>query len=146
MAKGKNPPETAQPDTWPDTWIDRLKEAGFTVQAEDGGRVRVSKHGCATVFEPSPSGEPQFALRPGLEIGENIAHLVDRGFQKFWQDDDRRLPALSAQLQALHRFGQELREGMGLTALYNEALGTVSSRYHYDRLEGREKPKRRQPF
>ena len=142
MPKEKNPTEKAQPDAW----IERLKEAGFTVQTQDGGRVQVSKHGCAAVIEQSSSGEPQFAVRPGLEIGENIAHLVDRGFQKFWQNGDRRQPALSVQLQALHTFEQDLRAAIGLTALYNEALGTVSSRYIYDRLEGREKPKRHQSF
>ena len=134
------------------------------MQAQDGGRVRIGKHGCAAVLEASPSGEPQFAVRPGLVIraatvsersnelrsgldtAERIAHLIDRGFQKFWQEGERQLPALSAQLQALHHFDQDLRAVMGLTALYNEALGTVSSRYIYDRLEGREKPKRHQPF
>lgn len=142
MPKEKNPPEKAHPDAW----IERLKEAGFTVQTQEGSRARVSKHGCAAVIEQSSSGEPQFGVRPGLEIGQTIAHLVDRGFQKFWQDGDRRLPALATQLQGLHQFEQDLRAAMGLTALYNEALGTVSSRYIYDRLEGRENPKRHQPF
>ena len=139
-------PKEQNPETGLEQWIERLKEAGFTVQVQEGGRVRVSKHGCASVIEQSSSGEPQFGAQPGLEIGGNVAHLVDRGFQKFWQDGDRRLPALAVQLQALHTFEQELRAAMGLVALYNEALGTVSSRYIYDRLEGREKPKRHQPF
>ena len=127
-------------------WLARLQEAGFMVQAQDGGRVRISKHGCAAVLEPSPSGEPRFAVRPGLEVAGGIAQLVDRGFQKFWQEGERQIPALSAQLLALHCFDQDLRAVMGLTALYNEALGTVSSHYIYDRLEGREKPKRHQSF
>ena len=180
--------ETTTPDqARADNRIEQLKEAGFTVRAEDGGRVRISKHGCAAVLQPSASGDPEFAIRPGLEVraatgreranpvlpvgavpalsgvegsaserandlrpeqetSEAIAHLVDRGFQKFWQEGERRLPALSAQLHALHQFDQDLRAVMGLTALYNEALGTVSSRYIYDRLEGREKSKRHQPF
>lgn len=141
-------------------WIERLQDAGFTVQAQDEGRFRVSQYGCAAVLQASPSGELQFAVRPGLEIraatvkersgaseaGEGIAHLLDRGFQKFWQEGKRQIPALSAELQALHRFDQDLRAVLGLTALYNEALGTVSSRYIYDRLEGREKPKRHRAF
>jgi hypothetical protein len=81
-----------------------------------------------------------------LERRQGIAHLVDRGFQKFWQEGEQQFPALAAQLQALHRFEQDLRAVMGLTALYNEALGSVSSRYVYDRLEGREEPKRHQAF
>ena len=142
------------------TCIQQLKNAGFGVIEREGGRVLIGKHGCAAILEPSSSGEPQFAVRPGLlvraatvrersslpEAGERIAHLFDRGFQKFWQDDRRRLPALSDQLQALHHFEQDLRAAMGLTTLYNQALGTVSSRYIYDRLEGREEPKKHRPF
>ena len=127
-------------------WLERLREADFSTQKADGERVRISKHGCAAVLEPSPSGEARFAVRPGLETQQGIAHLVDRGFQKFWQEGEQRVPALAAQLQALHRFDQDLRAVTGLTALYNEALGSVSSRYVYDRLEGREKGKRHQAF
>ena len=127
-------------------WLERLREAEFSTQAAEGGRSRISKHGCAAVLEASGSEEPQFAVRPGLETSQGIAHLVDRGYQKFWQEGGRQLPALATQLQALHRFDQDLRAVMGLTALYNEALGTVSSRYVYDRLEGREKGKKHQAF
>ena len=174
MAK---PKDQISPSSF-EQWIERLKEAGFTVQAQDGGRFHISKHGCAAALQPSPSGDPQFWVRPGLlvraapvpsavegtvreranqlepqsearpgsETAQGIAHLVDRGFQKFWQEGECRIPALSAQLQALHRFEEDLRAVLELTALYNEALGTVSSRYIYDRLEGREKPKRHHPF
>jgi hypothetical protein len=31
-----------------------------------------------------------------------------------------------------------LREGLGLTSLYNEALGTVSTQYLYDRVKDRD--------
>jgi hypothetical protein len=127
-------------------WLERLKEAGFSVQKAEGGRVRISNHGCGAVLEESPGNEPRFAVRPGLETKQGIAHLVDRGFQKFWQEGERQFPALSTQLQGLHRFNEDLRAVMGLTSLYNEALGTVSSRYVYDRLEGREKGKRHQAF
>ncbi|MBI1955499.1 MAG: hypothetical protein HYS38_03810 [Acidobacteria bacterium] len=106
----------------------------------------VSKHGCGAVLERTLAGQPRFAVGPGLLVGNGIARLVDGGFQKFWQDDVRRLPALADQLAALHRFDQDLRTVMGVTSLYNEALGTVSARYVYDRLEGREEPKRHKPF
>lgn len=142
MAKASETP--ARPSF--EQWLERLKEEKFSTQKDDGGRVRISKHGCAAVLEASASGEPRFAVKPGLETREGVAHLVDRGFQKFWQEGERQFPALSTQLQALHRFEQDLRAMMGLTALYNEALGTVSSRYVYDRLEGREKPKKHQAF
>ena len=182
-------PENRNPNAGLDSWLGKLDEAGFAVQPrvqpKEGGCLRISKHGCAAVLAPSASGEPRFAVRPGLEVSaataagvpktplsassgderervspaephsevqpgieaaHGILHLVDRGFQKFWQDGERRLPALAVQLQALHRFDQDLRAVMGLTALYNEALGTVSARYTYDRLEGRENPKHHRPF
>ena len=127
-------------------WMERLKETGFTTTDRDGGGVLVTKYGCGALIEKTASGEPRFAVRPGLVAGEGVAHLLDRGFQKFWQTDERSFPALARQLKALHNFEEDLRALMGLTSLYNEALGTVSSRYVYDRIESREGPKHHQPF
>lgn len=126
--------------------VARLKEAGFNTLDRGEGRVLVSKYGCGAVLEKTGSGEPRFAERPGLLAEDGLAHLLDRGFQKFWQTDGRTFPALAEQLKALHHFESDLRALMGFTSLYNEALGTVSSRYVYDRMEGREGPKRHQPF
>lgn len=126
--------------------LPRLQTAGFAVEDQGAGRIRVSKYGCAAVLEATASGEPQFATPPGRLLGERIAPLVDRGFQKFWQEEQRRLPALAEQLKSLAAFQKDLRGVMGMTTLYNEALGTVSSRYVYDRLEGRETGKRHRSF
>ena len=41
-------------------------------------------------------------------------------------------PALASELKALHDFEEDLKEGLGLETLYNEALGTVSTYYLYD--------------
>ena len=143
-------PKNQTPPASFNQWSERLKKADFLVHAEGGGvrtsQLQISKHGCGAVLEASGSGAPRFAVRPGLETKQGIAHLVDRGFQKFWQEGERQVPALSTQLKALHQFDQDLRAVMAVTALYNEALGTVSSRYVYDRLEGREKGKRHQGF
>ena len=130
-------------------WLERLREAGFAVEKADGAGaagVMIGKHGCAAVLESSPGGEPRFAAKPGLETPQGIAYLIDRGYQKFWLQGERQFPALATELQGLHRFEQDLRAVMGMTALYNEALGTVSARHDYDRLEGREKPKKHQEF
>jgi hypothetical protein len=129
-----------------DQWLEKLQEAGFAIGQVDGGRALISKHGCAAVLQQGAAGEPRFAVWPGIATREGIAHLIDRGFQKFWEQGGRQFPAVAAQLQGLHRFDQDLRALMGLTSLYNEALGTVSSRYLYDRVDGREKPKRRRAF
>ena len=127
-------------------WIEQLKTSGFAVVDRGSEQVFISKFGCGAILEKKPSGEPQFAARPGLLIGQGIAHLLDRGFQKFWQSAERTVPANAAQLKALHKFEADLRAVMGLTALYNQSLGTVSARYVYDRVEGREGPRVHQSF
>ncbi|MBI3698557.1 MAG: hypothetical protein HY238_27415 [Acidobacteria bacterium] len=96
--------------------------------------MRISKHGCAAVVEPAGPGAARLVEKPGLLVDGHIAKLIDRGFQKFL--DDR--PALAAQLRTIHQFDAELRQALHLTSLYNESLGTVSNRYMYDRVEGRE--------
>ena len=127
-------------------WIEQVQNAGFIVVERQPGTVRISKYGCAAELETSPAGQPRFAVQPGLLVGESIACLLDRGYQKFWQDGPRLVPAVADQLKALHRFDEDWRAAMGLTTLYNEALGTVSARYVYDRVEGREGPKKHHPF
>jgi hypothetical protein len=42
-------------------------------------------------------------------------------------------PALAEDLKALHDFEEDLKEGLGQKSPYNEALGTVSTFYLYDR-------------
>jgi hypothetical protein len=41
-------------------------------------------------------------------------------------------------LVALHNFEEDLKEGLGQEVLYNEALGTVSTLYLYDRVKDRD--------
>jgi len=117
-----------------------LRQAGFTVETAGGGRIRVTRDGCAVVLEDVPGGPPRVAERAGLDIGGAIGVLVDGGFQKFFQTPDRRRkPALAEELKALHRFQEDLREAVGQISLYNESLGTVSTRYMYDRVEDRDR-------
>ena len=72
-------------------------------------------------------------------MGEEIAQLVDGGFQKFFRaPSGRTKPALAEELQALHAFEEDLKDGLGMESFYNQSLGTVSTYCHYDRLRGRE--------
>ena len=119
-------------------WIERLRNAGFESSERGANTVLAAKNGCAAVIEMTASGPPHIVERPGLLLGGEVAHLLDRGFQKYWQTGSRMVPAAAAQLKALHQFEEELREALGLESLYNQSLGTVSSRYVYDRLENRE--------
>ncbi|MBI3933601.1 MAG: hypothetical protein HY316_02850 [Acidobacteria bacterium] len=126
--------------------LEQLRRAGCEVREQAGGRHLVVRDGCGAVLEALAGGGILFSVSPGFIQGDRIAHLVDRGFQKFWQDDDRRIPARASELKALHELERDLRAALGVTTLYNEALGTVSWRYVYDRLEGREPGKRHPSF
>jgi hypothetical protein len=48
------------------------------------------------------------------------------------------IPATADHLRAIHEFTEELKEAIGATSLYNQALGTTSDVYNYDRVKGRE--------
>ena len=129
--------------------LEKLRAAKFVVSEQGSGRFLISRDGCAAVLTTvlqDAGGEPRFTVPPGWKQGNDIACLVDAGFQKFWQVGSHRVPARAEELKALHGFEQDLREALGETTLYNEALGTVSSKYIYDRLEGREPGKRHQSF
>jgi hypothetical protein len=100
----------------------------------------VSKHGCGAEVAPSEvKGAPvRLLARSGLLLGGEIATLVDRGYQKFFKTTKLEVPATADALRALHRFEEEMKMAIGAQELYNEALGTTSDKYLYDRLKGRE--------
>ena len=100
--------------------------------------LQVSKHGCAAIIAQGPDGALQILARPGLLLNGQIARLVDRGYQKFFKSDKLEIPATADHLRNLHAFSEELKEAAGALSLYNEALGTTSDKYLYDRLQGRE--------
>ncbi|HUY94258.1 MAG TPA: hypothetical protein VMU71_03125 [Terracidiphilus sp.] len=126
--------------------LDELRGNGFEV-TPDGvapGGMRVAKAGVAAVLVPGvtddrwESGGARLAVTPGLVVRGEIARLVDRGYQKFIKTSQYELPATAAQLHAIHAFTEELNQLTGALGLYNEALGTTSDVYLYDRLKGRE--------
>jgi hypothetical protein len=124
--------------------MDDLRKTGFTVTAAGSGRVMVSRDCYAAVLEDSPDG-PRVAERAGILMAGGIGKLVDGGYQKFFLAPcGQKKPALASELKGLHAFQEDLREALGLTSLYNESLGTVSTEYLYDRVEGRDRgvPKR----
>src|SRR5437899_2355145 len=102
--------------------LENLKAAGFAIQDQGGGRVRVSRNGCAAVLEKLPAGTLRETGTAGILLGDEIAGLIDCGFQKFFQTPaGKRKPALASELKALHDFQEDLRETLGLVSLYNEA-------------------------
>jgi hypothetical protein len=99
--------------------------------------VQVRKYGCAAEIATAPDGSVEIVSRPGWLLNGEIARLLDRGYQKFLKTSKLEIPATADHLRALHEFGEELNEAIGGTTLYNEALGTTSNVYNYDRIKGR---------
>jgi hypothetical protein len=129
-----------------DGMLDALRANGFEVTPFTGvpNGMQVSKNGVAAVIVPGEtdpkweSGGERLAITPGLLVRNEIARLLDRGYQKFLKTSKFELPATAAQLQAIHAFTEELNLVTGALGLYNEALGTTSDVYLYDRVSGRE--------
>jgi hypothetical protein len=129
-----------------DQTVETLRAHCFDIQPFAGvaGGVLVTKHGAGAVLVPAPIGKsgqsPAVAFweRPGAVFGGQVARLLDRGYQKFLKTAKYEFPATAGQLQAIHLFSEELSQLTGTISLYNEALGTTSDLYEYDRLEGRE--------
>jgi hypothetical protein len=120
-----------------DQRLENVREYGFNVERDAGGRVRVSRDGCAAVLEDRP-GRPHVS-KAGLVVGGEIASLLHGGYQAFWRTPGGRVfPALASQLKALHRFEEDLKEALGLTSLYNESLGTTFDQHMYDRVLNRD--------
>ena len=101
------------------------------------GARRVSKYGCSAEIAASSAGAAMMVTRPGWVLGGEISRLVDRGYQKFLKTPRLEIPATAEVLRALHDFSQELDAATGEMELYNEALGTTSDVYLYDRVAGR---------
>jgi hypothetical protein len=111
--------------------------------AQDGARrtqnaVQVRKYGCAAEIAAAPDRTVEILARPGWLLNGEIARLLDRGYQKFLKTSKLEIPATADHLRAIHEFTEELNEAIGATILYNEALGTTSNVYNYDRVKGRE--------
>jgi hypothetical protein len=129
------------------TFADRLEDLrkkGFTVTPLAGGTVRAIRGNCAVDLKEE-GGQARGAGLAGILLCGEIGVLVDEGFQKFFRaPSGRKKPALAEELQALHEFEEDLKEGLGQESYYNESLGTVSTFYAYDRVKDRDQgvPKR----
>ncbi len=118
--------------------LESLRQWRFQTEPQPDGRVRVSMNNCAAMITGRPGRAPHIE-RAGWIIGNDIALLVDAGFQKFWRvNGQRKAPALASQLKTLHAFEEDLREALGLESLYNESLGTTNDLHLYDRVNGRD--------
>jgi len=140
MAKKQEKPTYEEAVNW-------LREHGFDILDAPGtqNRVFVKKYGCSAAIERAENGGVRLFAKPGYLVGSEIARLIDKGYQKFLKTTKTEIPATADHLKALHEFSEELREATGQISLYNESLGTVSDRYVYDRVEGRDMPEAQRP-
>jgi hypothetical protein len=120
----------------------QLEQAGFEVSPSpvSGDFLEVRKYNCSYTLKRDPKGHwvpdgPPWFLVRGVKC-----ELEDRGYQKFWYHQGRRFPIRLADLQALHRFDEEVRVILQLRSLYHESLGSTSARSVYDRVSGRPDP------
>ena len=123
-----------------DQTLDLLRAHSFDVASFAGvaSSVLVSKYGAGAVLVPVKDAPAAFVESPGALVKGEVARLLDRGYQKFLKTRQFELPATAGQLEAIHRFSEELKQLTGSISLYNESLGTTSDLYQYDRLKGRE--------
>jgi hypothetical protein len=124
-----------------------LRDQGFEILEAPGtqNRVFLKKLGVSAAIEKAPDGGVRLFAKPGYLISGEISRLIDKGYQKFLKTTKAEIPATADHLKAIHQFSEELREGTGQISLYNESLGTVSDRYVYDRVEGRDLPEAQRP-
>jgi hypothetical protein len=101
------------------------------------GAKRVSKHGVAAEIADGHPGPVMLLHKPGWLLGGEISRILDKGYQKFLKTSKLEIPATADKLRAIHDFAQELDAATGETVLYNEAMGTTSDVYLYDRVAGR---------
>jgi hypothetical protein len=101
------------------------------------GAKRVSKYGVAAEIADGQTGPVMLLHKPGWVLGGEISRILDKGYQKFLKTSKLEIPATADKLRAIHDFSVELDAATGETVLYNEAMGTTSDVYMYDRVAGR---------
>jgi hypothetical protein len=125
--------------------LGNLKQFHFEVKSQSAGAL-VTRDGCGAMIEDLGGGQVKVG-KAGVLVGSEIANLVSRGYQMFLRTPSgKEIPALADQLKKLHAFDEDLREGLGLTSLYNLSLGTTSDDHLYDRVEDRDAPRHPRPW
>lgn len=129
-----------------DDRIANLKQFGLESVRESADKARVTRGGCGAIVESAGGGKVEIG-KAGVLMGDEIATLVSGGYQMFLRTPSgREAPALATHLKALHAFDEDLREGLGLTSLYNLSLGTTSDEHLYDRIVGRDQGSTAHPW
>ena len=126
--------------------VQLLKKAGFDIEDQWDGRVKIGKNGIAALIGDESKNQVGIE-RAGIAVDSEIAVLVNHGYQMFWETPSgKRLPAMAEQLSALHQFEDDVKEALGLTNLYNTSLGTTSRKHVYDRVAARDSGRQPKPW
>ena len=126
--------------------LDGLKKLGIENKPEGAGKARVFRAPCVAVLEDR-GAEPPAIHACGILVGEEIGVLWSGGYQMFFATPSgRKVPALAPQLEALHEFKEDLKEGLDEESFYNEGLGTTSALHMYDRVEDRDSTAPKKPW
>jgi len=126
--------------------LEGLRTLGLTVTFLNAGHARVSRDGIGALVEDR-AGQWPHVNRAGFLVGDEIGLLVNAGYQMFWRTPGgRSAPAQAFQLKSLHNFEEDMKEGLGLSSLYNESLGTTSDLHLYDRVEHRDEGDSQKPW
>jgi hypothetical protein len=119
--------------------IANLKQYGFQTIRQASDTARVTRGCIGAIVDNLGDGKVKIG-KAGVLVGDEIAELVNRGYQMFLRTPQgEELPALATHLKQLHAFDEDLREGLGLTSLYNVSLGTTTDEHLYDRVVDRDK-------
>ena len=125
--------------------VETLKQFGFSIEFRGSSSALVTRGCIGAVVEDRP--DRPHVNKAGLFLGGEIGLLVNHGYQMFWETPSgKRMPAQASQLRELHEFQEDLKEGLGLTSLYNEGLGTTSDLHNYDRVEDRDHSGPKKPW
>ncbi len=126
--------------------IANLKQYGFQSTVRSAGVARVTRDGCGAMVEGVGDGNVKIG-KAGVLVGEEIGELVNLGYQMIVRTPSGvELAALATHLKTLHAFDEDLREGLGLTSLYNLSLGTTTDEHLYDRVVDRDKGAAARPW
>ena len=126
--------------------LELLKQAGFALENQPDGRVKITKHGVGAIIGDEGQGQPEIE-KAGILVGPEIATLLNRGYQMFLETPSgMRAPAMAEQLRALHQFEDDVKEALDLVNLYNTSLGTTTPKHMYDRVTKRDTGQQPKPW
>jgi hypothetical protein len=126
--------------------IANLKQFGFQSIRQSPDTARVTRGSTGAIVDNLGDGKVKIG-KAGVMVGDEIGELVNRGYQMFVRTPSgEELPALATHLKELHAFDEDLREGLGLTSLYNVSLGTTTDEHLYDRVVDRDKGAATRPW